>query len=303
MVAINKAEAVKKVSKLKGHDPAETKSGKIKGVIFGKSGVGKTWFTLTFPSPYYIDTEGGADLKHYQARLKAAGGAYMGPQDGALDFETIIDQMKALASEDHSYKTLIIDSVTKLYQTAIANEAERLGNKDAFGASKKPAIAMMRRLINWAAKLDMNIWFVAHEISEWGLVDGQRQEIGQVPDAWDKLIYELDLTLRAEKRGTAWLAVVRKSRLLGFPDADSFALDYSEFATRFGKDFIEAKVQTIALASEDQVKSILNLLESVKVSEAEVEKLLTKAGAENWKELTATQADSVVTWLKNKIKA
>ena len=292
---------VKKVSKLKGHDPDETKSGKIKGVIFGKTGVGKTWFTLTFPNPYYIDTEGGADLKHYQKRLKEANGAYMGIQDGSLDFETIIDQMKALASEEHPYKTLVIDSITKIFQTTIANEAEKLGSKDAFGASKKPAIAMMRRLINWTAKIDMNVWFVAHEISEWGLVDGVRQEIGQVPDAWDKLIYELDLTLRAEKRGASRIAVVRKSRLLGFPDAEQFPLEYADFATRYGKDFIEAKVTTITLATEEQVKTINALLDMVKVSDTEVEKLLTKAGAENWKELTAVQADSTINWLKKKV--
>jgi hypothetical protein len=295
------ATSAKKASKLKGHDPDETKSGKIKGVIFGKTGIGKTWFTLTFPSPYYIDTEGGADLKHYQQRLKDAGGAYMGVEDGSLDFETIIDQMKALASEEHGFKTLVIDSITKVFQTAIANEAERLGSKDAFGASKKPAIQMMRRLINWTAKLDMNVWFVAHEIAEWGMVDGQRQEVGQVPDAWDKLIYELDLTLRAEKRGGQRVAVVKKSRLTGFPDAESFPLEYGEFATRYGKDCIEAKVTTVTLATEDQVKSITTLLEAVKVSETDVEKLLTKAGAENWKELTEAQAASTIAWLKKKV--
>ncbi|CAK0740980.1 conserved hypothetical protein [Gammaproteobacteria bacterium] len=295
-------KTVKKVSKLKGKDPSETKSGKIKGVIFGKSGVGKTWFALSFPAPYYIDTEGGADLKHYQARLKKAGGAYMGPQEGSLDFETIIDQMKALASEQHPYKTLIIDSITKVYQTAIANEAERLGGKDAFGASKKPAIALMRRLINWTAKLDMNIWFIAHEATEWGMVNDQRQEVGQVPDAWDKLIYELDLTLRVEKRGPSRVAVVRKSRLMGFPDADQFPLEYADFATRYGKDFIEASVAPITLATEDQVKQITGLLETVKVDEKEIEKLLTKAGAENWKELTSAQADSTLIWLRNKTK-
>ena len=127
-------------SKLKAKAPEEVQPGKTKGLIFGASGVGKTFFTLAFPAPYYIDTEGGADLRHYQERLKKAGGVYMGQEDGALDFAAIIEQIQALATEKHPYKTLIIDSITKVYQTAIANEAERLGDKDAFGASKKPAI-------------------------------------------------------------------------------------------------------------------------------------------------------------------
>src|SRR6185436_14696537 len=112
-------------TRLKAKQPEETKPGKSKIVIFGPPGVGKTWFSLSFPVPYYIDTEGGADLKHYQDRLKAAGGVYLGPQDGALDFPFLIGQIEALATEKHSYKTLIIDSITKAYQTCIANESER----------------------------------------------------------------------------------------------------------------------------------------------------------------------------------
>jgi hypothetical protein len=289
-------------SKLKARQPEEVKPGKTKALIFGKSGVGKTWFSIMFPAPYYIDTEGGADLRHYQARLKEAGGAYFGPQDGALDFGSVLEQMQALASEKHPYKTLIVDSITKLYQTAISNEAERLGDKDAFGASKKPAVAFMRRLVNWTHKLDMNVLFIAHEAVEWGLgANGQRQEVGSQPDIWDKLIYELDLTLRAERRGPSRIAVVRKSRLIGFPDGEQFPLEYDEFAQRYGKDSIEADVGTITLATAEQVAEIARLTDAVKVTDAEREKVLTKAGAESWAELTSDQAAGVIAWMKKKI--
>lgn len=291
-------------TKLKAKSPDLTQPGKTKGVIFGPSGVGKTWFTLSFPKPYYIDTEGGADLKHYQERLKAAGGAYLGPEDGTLDPAFIIEQMQALSTEDHQYKTLIIDSITKVYQTAIAVEQERLGDKDAFGASKKPAISAMRRICNWASRLDMNIWFVAHEAAEWGIdpKSGQRTEIGKVPDVWDKLIYELDLGLWAQKTASKdRVALVKKSRLLGFPDGDAFPLDYEEFAKRYGKDFIEAGSRKITLASEEQVGEIHRLLGIVKVPESDVEKVLTKASAETWFELTAEQAEKTIGWLKGKL--
>lgn len=292
------------MSKLKAKQPELVSPGKTKALIFGASGVGKTWFTLTFPTPYYIDTEGGADLKHYQERLKAAGGAYLGPSDGSLDFATVIEQMQALATEKHPYKTLIIDSITKLYQTTIANEAERLGDKDAFGASKKPAIAWMRRLVNWTMKLDMNVWFVAHDVAEWGVdpKSGQRAEVGRIADVWDKLIYELDLALNATKRGPARIAIVRKSRLVGFPDAETFPLEYPEFAVRYGKDFIEAESKIITLATSAQVSEITKLVDLLKVAPAEIEKVLTKAGAESWGELTTEQAASTITWLKKKIQ-
>jgi hypothetical protein len=99
----------------------------------------------------------------------------------------------------------------------------------------------------------MNVWFVAHEAAEWGInpMNGQREEVGRIPDVWDKLIYELDLTLRAEKRGPNRVAVVRKSRLLGFPDAEVFPLEFADFAERYGKDSIEGAVKALAQRLKD----------------------------------------------------
>lgn len=292
------------MSNLKAKPPAMVSPGKTKGLLFGASGAGKTWFALSFPAPYYIDTEGGADLRHYQERLKSASGVYMGPEDGALDFAVVAEQIQALATEKHSYKTLIIDSITKLYQIAIASEQERLGNKDAFGASKKPAVAGMRRLINWISRLDMNVWFIAHEVAEWGEVNEQRTEIGKMPDVWDKLVYELDLGIRVIKRGKAIYPVtglVYKSRLLGFPQSDTFPLDYANFAERYGKDYIEADTTIIALATPEQVAEITRLVDLLKIAPEIQEKILTKAKSESWKELSTEQAVETIDWLKSKI--
>ena len=290
-----------KTTKLVGREPGSAPPGKIKGLIYGPAGVGKTWFATSFPKPYYHDTEGGADLAHYQDRLKAAGGSYLGPPDGTLDFEFIIGQAQALATETHPWQTVIYDSLTKLWGTTILNAQETLGDKDVFGASKKPAIRQMRRLLNWVQRLDMNCWFVAHEVAEWGVINGQRQEIGRGPDCWDKIPYELHLCLRAEKRGNSRVATVKKSRLLGFPEGETFELDYAEFAKRYGKDFIEAAPKPIVLASEDQVNEIHRLLSVVKVPAEEAEKILAKAGAESWAELNEEQASKTIQWLLKKI--
>lgn len=292
------------MSRLKAKDPALTSPGKIKMLVFSKSGVGKTWLSMDFPKPFYIDSEGGARLAHYQKKLKEANGAYLAIEDGANDFPTVLEQIQALATEKHGYQTLAIGSITKLYQTAIANEAERLGDKDAFGASKKPAIQFMRRLVNWIQRLDMNVLFEAHEATEWGVnpKSGNREEVGNQPDVWDKLIYELDLTLRLERRGNSRVAVIRKSRLTGFPEGESFPSEYAEFGKKYGKDFIEGKVVQITLANEAQVAEINRLLGLVKVDEKDIQRVLTKANAENWTELTTEQAESTISWLKKKVE-
>ncbi len=291
------------MSKLKAKDPQSVEPRKPQLVIYGASGVGKTWFALAFPSVYYIDTEGGAEREHYMQRLKASGGRYLGPEDGANDFETIIEQVKALATEKHSYKTVVIDSITKPFMTAVSTEAERLGEKNAFGADKKPAIAFMRRLIAAVHRLDMNVIFVAHEKAEWGMDGkGDRVELGKIPDTYDKLIYELDLAFQVTKRGPRRVAVVKKSRLLGFPEADTFELDYPAFAERYGKDVIEKATVPIVPATEKQVTEINRLVDLLKIDKETQDKWLERAGAENFTEFNTEQAAKVIDLLNKKIK-
>jgi len=289
--------------KLKARKPEAVNPGKIKMLTYGKSGVGKTWLSMDFPSPYYVDCEGGARLGHYQRKLGESGGAYFGIEDGALDFDAVIYQVEALATERHGFKTLAFGSITKLYQSAIATEQQRLGDRDQFGASKKPAIAAMRRLVNWIHRLDMNVLFEAHEIVEWGQnpKTGQREEVGNAPDVWDKLVYELDLTLRIDKRGPQRMCLVRKSRLTGFPEGEQFLCEYSEFGTRYGKDFIEAAVTPIELATDLQVAEITRLLSVVNVTEKEMEAALSRAKAESIAELSHDYASKMIDWLKKKV--
>jgi len=290
-------------TRLRARSPETVKQGKIKSVLFGVSGVGKTTLALSFPAPYYFDVEGGAKGPQYRELLTKAGGAYMGPEDGTLSFDTLLDQMQALATEKHPFKTLIVDSLTKLFQTTIAVEAERLGDKDAFGASKKPAIAAMRRLVMWASRLDMNIWFVCHETAEWGMVNGQRSETGRIADVWDKLVYELDLGIQAVKRGPQRLAIVKKSRISAFPDGEMFPLEYAEFAARWGKDAVESEAGTITLALPDQIAEVKKLLELVRISDADIEKGFAKAGVQDWAEMTTEQIAVWQTFLRKKIAA
>lgn len=290
-------------TKLKAKQPEEVKPGKIKMMLFGASGVGKTWAALTFPKPYYVDIEAGANLKHYQERLKKSGGAYMGPEEGSTNFSTVIEEVKALATEKHEYKTVIFDSITKLFQVCIADEAAKLGSKDAFGASKKPAIANMRQLVNWIHKIDMNCLFIAHEVTEWGNdAKGNRSEIGKIADVWDKLIYELDLTLQVRKLGPQRTATVMKSRLEGFPDGSQFELTYEEFGKRYSKDVIEAPSIPVSLASPEQVKRVRDLLAVLKIEDAEIERWNAKAGAESFEEYSATHIESTIAYLEKKTK-
>lgn len=294
---------MKTPSKLKAKSPLAVVPSRPKFAIYSLSGIGKTWFSLSFPNVFFIDTEGGATRTHYMQRLEASGGKYLGIEDGSLDFETVIDQFKALATEEHGFKTVVVDSITKLFNHAIALESDRLGDKNGFGADKKAAISLMRRLIAATNRLDMNVIFIAHEKGEWGVDDkGTRCEVGRVEDCWDKLRYELDLVFQATKQGASRVLVVKKTRLLGFPEASRFPMEFADFAERYGKDVIEKEVQTIELASPDQVAEILRLVELLHIDKITSDKWLEKANAETFAEFNTQQANKVIESLKSKIK-
>lgn len=284
-------------SKLKAVKPKSVEPSKAKILIFGEAGVGKTFFSLDFPSCFFCDSEGGASRAHYTDKLEKSGAVYFGVEQGSQDFGEVIEQVKALATERHPYHTLVIDSITKLFNNEIAKEMERLGDKDAFGASKKPAVAKVRQLLNWLDKLDMNVVLIAHEAKEWS----NDKQIGTKADIWEKVAYELDLVLNVKKQGDSRKAFIRKSRLQGFPDGVTFELSYEEFAKRYGKDTIESAVKPIILATKEQLAELTGLLESWKAPENWKDKTLTAAKCENFEEMSAEQISSTINFIKTKL--
>lgn len=296
-----KIEKPKSKSKLKAVDPKAAAPSKPKILIYGKPGVGKTWTSLDFPNVYYVDTEGGADLEHYTNKLKASEGMYLGVEQGSLNFDTVLEQLQALATEDHPYKTVVIDSITKLFNLEVTKEGERLGDKNAFGADKKPAIAHMRKLVSWLTRLDMNVILIAHEKPQWGIdAKGERSEIGTTFDCWDKLEYELHLCLNIIKQGESRKARVRKSRLMGFADGSVFNWTYPEFAQRYGKDVIEKKPSTLVLATPEQLAEVTRLLGIVKLSDTDKQDKWIAENTDLFSEVEAEKMTNIINHLKGK---
>lgn len=291
-------------SKLKAVDPKKAKAGKAKVLIFGDSGVGKTWGALDFPIPYYFDIEGGASQPQYTDKLKKSGGSYVGVEQGSQDFDDVLEQVKGLATEKHQFKTVIFDSITKLFSLEVARENERLlssGKKDEFGSSKKPAVRYMQRLVAWISRMDMNCVLLAHGKAEWGKnAQGEREEVGKTFDCWEKLIFELDLTLEIFRAGAKRMARVKKSRLEGFPDGEVFPWSYAEFAKRFGEESIAADVESINLPTEEQLTSLYGLMQQRKTEEKEKEKWLNAAGVSEFEEMDAEKVAKLIEYLKDK---
>lgn len=283
--------------------PETVEPKKPKVLIYGPPGVGKTWTSLDFPGVYYIDTEGGADLNHYRQKLKSSGGMYLGPDQGSLDFDVVIGQIQALATERHDFRTVVLDSASKLWNTALSDEQENLGDKDAFGAYKKVPTRKFTTMVKWLNRLDMSAVIICHQKELWGLSDKkQREVVGVTFDCQEKLEYDLHLVLQIMKTGATRRARIGKSRLLGFPEGENFEWSYAEFAARYGRDVIEKVSQPLVLASEEQVAEVARLLGIVKVADDWQEKIFKKASVDDWAEMDQDKIAKCIDMLKEKLQ-
>lgn len=73
--------------------------------IFGEGGTGKTSLAATFPSPVFIRAEDGFDV--FTGKKPYA----MPVLENGID---IFPQLDALLTQEHSFKTLVVDSITAL---------------------------------------------------------------------------------------------------------------------------------------------------------------------------------------------
>jgi hypothetical protein len=273
---------------LKGKKPEVVKAQKPKVILYGLPGTGKTWFTLNAPGHYYMDTEGGATQPQYRKRLIDNKATYYGKEEGSQDFGSVVAEIKALATEKHDFKTLTIDSYSKVYGMKIA-EAEAKGVSSEFAKSKQDANKATRQLQTWLERTDMVTFLVCHAKEKWA--NGSVQ--GYTFDGLAKLEHDLDLSLEVTRANGVTTATVRKTRLEGFPEGAKFELTWDEFAKRAGS-VIERKAEVFVIATAEQVTEIKALLDAVKVPEGWEDKALAKEGVTEWAEMSTERIQAAI---------
>lgn len=283
------------MSRLKAVKPEARGSQRAKIIISGGAGVGKTYFALDFPSVYYIDVEGSAERNHYAEKLASAGGVYFGIDEGSQSLKEVTEQVIGLATEDHQYKTVVIDSFSKLYAIACFEAEERVGND--YGADKKEANKPTRKLLHWLGRLDMNVILICHPADKW--------EKGEVTDTtfdgMKKLDHELDLWLEVKKQGKTRKARIRKSRLQGFEDSETMPFSFDEFSERYGSEHISAKRERLhKLATEKQVNELTALTVDAGIGRKTIESWLKRANVETLDLMPADTVKKCIAYCKER---
>ena len=229
---------------------------RLKLLLYGPAGVGKTVAAIQMPQPYVIDCERGTD--HYGEQIDESGGVVF---QTTLMAE-LISEVRSLVSEEHDYRTLLIDPITTVYQDLLDACEKEVGTK--WGRHYGAANQQMKRLANLIMALDMNVIVTAHAKAVYG--DNMTQ-LGQTFDGWKRLDYLFDLVLELERRGQKRIAKVIKTRIANFPDGDEFEWSYEAIADRYGRDILEKQAGIVPLATEDHVRRFNQLVSQLSDTE------------------------------------
>ncbi len=266
---------------------------RIKALFYGNSGVGKTTACISFPKVYLIDTERGSENDQYVKILRDNDGAVF----QTCDFDELIIEVKSLLTENHEYKTLVIDPLTNLYNDLL-EKSEKLVGSD-FGKHYACANKKMKHLMNLLIRLDMNVLVTAHAKNEYGQ---NLSVLGSTFDCYKKIDYLMDLVFEIQKRGQERVGIVKKSRIVSFPDTETFPFSYEEIAKRYGREVLERDAVAQELASSEQIKELLRLIELIKVPEEMWSKWLDKGNSETWSEMPKESIQKCIDFLQSKIK-
>jgi len=276
---------------LRGRKPEKVEK-RLKALFYGMAGVGKTTAAIQFPKPYLIDTEKGAENDQYVEILKEKEGAIF----STTDFFELIEEVKALLTTKHDYKTLIIDPLTVLYNTLLEQAEKKVGSE--FGRHYGEANKSVKHLLNLLLRLDMNVIITSHSKNEYG--QGMIV-LGQTFDCYKKLDYLFDIVFEIQKRGKERVGVVKKTRIETFGDGETFPFSYEEIAKRYGKKVLEKKASIELLATKEEVIEVKRLIELLKIPEDNYQKWLNKASAESFDEMKSDDIQKCINHLKSQV--
>jgi len=268
----------------------ESVTKRLKLFMFGPAGVGKTTAAIQFPNSYIIDAERGTE--NYDKLVITSGSAVYQTND----INEVIAEVKALLTEKHDFKTLVIDPITTIYNDLLEKCELKVGTD--FGRHYGEANKTMKRLANLIMALDMNVVITAHAKTEYG---ANLSKLGYTFDGWRQLDYWFDLVVELTKKSKKRFAKVVKTRVESFPDDDVFEWSYDAIRKRYDIAMLEKAPEQVQLASPEQVREIKELLNIVRLPDGTIDKWFAKAAVDVWEDMPAEALAKCIQYVRNRL--
>jgi hypothetical protein len=278
---------------------------RLKMFVYGPAGVGKTVAALAFKNAAIIDTEKGTDF--YNKLISESNSVVL----QSTNPDEIYEELKTLLTTKNEYKTLIIDPITQVYN-AIQEKWTRIFEKHAKNAKDaevqdfgmrywgkvKGEFKSIQRLL---LQVDKNVIVTAHQKDVYG---AGFSKTGVTFDSMKGDDYFFDLVFRIENRNGTRMAIRQKERAVPgenkFPE--EFEWSYANFAKFYGAEIMEKESAPVLLATEEQVSRIKMLVETLNISDDEVEKIMRKFDVSSFEELTSDNIAKGITHFESKLK-
>lgn len=216
-------------------EKAERIPKRLKMLLFGPTGSGKTYTALGFPNPVVIDTEHGTDL--YGDTFKFA-------VKHTSDPDELMALAKWLAEGKHDYRTVVVDGLSvywsalqkKWSDTFLLRRKGAKGYKHEFydmqpgdwGTVKAEWHEFIRTLLD----IDATIILTARQKNQYA--DNQfMKKVGVQPDAEKNIEYEVDVVLRLYQDETTHKRMAHvvsdRNNSLGRAEGDDFEMNIGVF--------------------------------------------------------------------------
>lgn len=281
---------------------AEPTNKRFKGLFYGDSGTGKTTLALKFPNPVVIDMEHGTD--HYADMFDFSVVHTASPNE-------VMKYIDWLASNQHDFKTLIIDPLT-VYYVALQNkyadifmirEKKSAGYKIDYYQIQpqdwriiKPEL---KKLLRKCMQLDMNLICTAHEKPVYAEGQMMKSTGEKTFDCDQSIKYVFDTRIRTYRtKDNQFKGVIDNDRTGKLTVGSTIDLDYSIFKNSFGDNLTKSVIPKEYI-TEEQTDVLKNYwLKNFKLDAAQEKRLLTRFDVEELSGLTKEQASKFIEQFK-----
>ena len=209
---------------------------RVKLLVWGDSGTGKTTLALGFPRPALIDLEGGADLYAEKAEFDVF---------RCTTADEVLHAVTWLATNRHPYRTVVVDPISVYWDQLqrkwsdlflLRNRGAKGYHFEFFDMGPKEwqtVKAEHKDLLRRLASLDLNVIVTARQRPLYA--DGGFMRVaGETFDGEKNIGYAFDsvVQLYRDPKGR-FMARVQKDRT-GLLPAEPFPTDYATFEKAFG---------------------------------------------------------------------